>query len=185
MGSGGARDWRWVLDAGDVLTAGPRALLGTLELAFILVTEVWSFAALASYKRILGLFCRSAAAVATPETFSDGKEGFAKETRETFIALVDVLAAQIRALPDSAFTTELPDMDTFYVEELGHLGRNLGAALAEPQWWGLAKRALPAWERLEAATKERGWSLAPLPAGDEDDEEGDEEGEYAPVVVEL
>lgn len=139
---------------------------------------MWSFAALGAYKQLLSLFCRSATAIARPEELGEGKEA-----RETFITFVTVLAAQIRALPDSAFTTELPDMDTLYMDEIEQLVKNLGAALAEPQWWGLAKRVAVEWDKLDAAAKERGWELQPLAAGDEDEE--DEEGEYAPVVVDL
>lgn len=120
--------------------------------------------------------------MARPEELGDGID-FGKDARQTFVALIEVLAAQISTLPESAFTTELPDMDTFYLAEIEQLGKNLGAALAEPQWWGEVKRVGAAWERLDRAATGRGWKLQPLAAGDEDDEL--EEGEDAPVVVDL
>lgn len=154
--------------------------MGTLQLAFILVLNIWSYAALGAYRRLLTLLCRSASATASPES-----HGSDKAAREVSIQLVTTLSAQLDALPLTAFQSELPDLDVVYQDELEHLRRNLGHALGSPGWWSLAPKLRAAWAGLEASAKRFGWTLGPLPAGDEDSDEEDEEGEYAPVVVET
>lgn len=52
---------------------GPRALLGQLQLSFLLLTNVWCYAALAPYKRLLAAMCRSKLAIASPERFPSGQ----------------------------------------------------------------------------------------------------------------
>lgn len=149
-----------------------------MQLAFILVTQVWNYASLSVYKRILSLFCRSPAAMAGTESLD-----FGGSVQGTYINLLVTLAAQLRSLPPTAFDTELPDLDTFYLAELETLRKALGAALAERGWWSLASRVAAAWTDVMKAGKDRDWDILPMPMGDED--EDDEDGEYAPVVVET
>lgn len=181
------------------LTSGPAALLGQVAIAFLLVTQVWNHPSLGAYKRLVSLFCRSHAAMAEPELFgypaasaasgsakggAGGSGGAGGGARETTLAFVTLLTAQIGSLPDSAFATELPDLDVFYLDEIEHLRRGLGAALAVRGWWGMAGRAQAAWNRLAGVCAKRGWKVGELAQGDEEEDE-DEEGEYAPVVVEM
>ncbi|KAL1411572.1 hypothetical protein Q8F55_002536 [Vanrija albida] len=168
----------WEQVVADV--GGPAALLGTLQLAFILVLNIWSWAALGAYRRLLVLLTRSASATAAPESHGAGAQA-----REVSIDLVTTLAAQLDALPLTAFQTELPDLDVFYQDELEALRKSLGRALGSPGWWALAPRLRAAWAGLEKSAGRFGWALGPLPAGDEDSDEDDEDGEYAPVVVET
>lgn len=144
---------------------------------------MWNYPSLAAYKRLLSLYCRSLSAVAEPELH--GHSSSAQAARENTLALVNLLAAQISSLPATAFEAELPDLDVFYLDEIEALRRALGSALAVRGWWGMAGRAQTAWARLQATGRKRGWMIGDLAQGDEEESEGEEEGEYAPVVVET
>ena len=171
----------------DCLLLDPEKLLGNLELAFILVLYLSSYSALMVYKRILALFCRS-----THILVSAGEYLSTKDTdsslRQAYTASLDTLASQLKTLPDSAFETELPEMDVFYLEELEALRENLGTAYRR---WNVEEQALldQEWNRLRSAVKDKwGWQIAtltpPPELGDDDDLDG-EEGEYAPIIVET
>lgn len=94
-------------------------------------------------------------------------------------ALVLTLAAQLGALPETAFDAELPEMDVWFMDEISELRgivKSLGVGLDQD------------WKSLCAVVKERfGWNVEQLQAvnADDGDEDEDEEGEYAPVVVET
>ncbi|EKD00657.1 hypothetical protein A1Q2_05052 [Trichosporon asahii var. asahii CBS 8904] len=151
--------------AAGELTIGPRALLGQLQLSFLLLTNVWCYAALAPYKRLLAVMCRSKLAIAQPERFPSGQAN-----------------DNLTSLPETAFDTELPSVDTFLLGEIEQLRQNVSAALAEPGWWGLAQRVAREWQGLQQAGARFGWDIEALGSGDDDE---DEEGEYAPQVVEM
>jgi A1 cistron-splicing factor AAR2 len=150
----------------------------------VLVTHVWNFASLGAYKRILSLFSQSSAAI-SGDSSSDPDSDLVDlpDLQETYFALLATLTSQLCALPESAFDSELPDLDTFYLAQIGNLRANLGAALGAPKWWGSAGRLIAAWKNLQEAAMKRGWEVEDLRMGDEDSD--DEEGEYAPVVVEM
>lgn len=98
------------------------------------------------------------------------------------LELIRTLAAQLTSLPETAFDTELPSVDTFLQGEIEQLRQNVSAALAEPGWWGLAQRVAREWQGLQQAGARFGWDIEALGSGDDDE---DEEGEYAPQVVEM
>lgn len=83
-------------------------------------------------------------------------------------------------------------MDLFYLEEIEHLRIGLGAILPDTGGAGGANGTeglVKAWETLRKAGKGWGWDIQVL-GGDSNNEgnEGDsedEEGEYAPQVVET
>ncbi|GMK53906.1 hypothetical protein CspeluHIS016_0104920 [Cutaneotrichosporon spelunceum] len=189
-GATGDEVTRWSRDKSDLWArmsaryGGPSALVGYTALAFVLVTQVWNAPSLSAYRRLVALQCRAHTALAEPECFPDAfpTARDAGEARVAALAFVDLIAAQIASLPAQAFDVELPDLDVFYQEEIEALRRGLGAALAVREWWGLARRAQGSWTRLRAVGRERGWEIRPLPQGDEEE---DEEGEDAPVVVET
>ena len=164
---------------------GPAALLGHLQLSFALTTNVWNFASLGAYKRIVSLFTQSPAAMAgtCPAEFDFGAGGSHAALQKIYLALLGTMTAQLKSLPPTAFDTELPDLDTFYLAQLDHLRQGLGAALAEKSWWGLASRVASDWAALQKVGKERGWAIEDMRMGDEDSDA--EEGEYAPMVVEM
>jgi len=108
--------------------------------------------------------------------------------RRTSIAFVGTIAAQLAALPESAFETELPEMDVLYLDEIEALRCNLSAVLAE---WTTGEQVgiREAWRKLRAIAKDQyRWKIKDLSyqmSLGEDEEDEDEEGEYAPVVVEA
>jgi len=163
----------------------PRKLLGHLELAFILMLNLSSYSALMVYKRLFTLFCRSSHILISASEYVEA-DNSDESVRRTFIELLGTLAAQLRSLPDSAFETELPEMDVFYLDELEALRNNLAAALGS--WTDMEDSALrEAWARPRAGAKEKWrWELEALaPRLEVEGEDEDEEGEYAPVVVEA
>lgn len=102
-----------------------------------------------------------------------------------YISLVETVTAQLTALPDAAFETDLPEMDVFYLDEIEALHSNLAGALGG---WSDAEqnKVQEAWARLQLGAKDKWrWQLDDLSRAvgvDEEDEE--EEGEDAPIVVE-
>lgn len=105
--------------------------------------------------------------------------------------LLKSLRVEIEALPDGVFDTELPEMDVFYLDQLESLRRNLASAI-----WGEVEEGT-AWTDLElqsfkslwnalrdSAWKKWMWDIDEL-SHRVDEEDEDEEGEYAPVVVEM
>ena len=162
----------------------PKGFLGHLELAFILELYLSSYSALLVYKRLLKLFCRSSHILVSAADYLQIDDADSA-VRQAYTALIDTLAAQLTALPDSAFETELPEMDLFYLDEIEVLRTNLAAA--HGGWTTSEQAGLDrAWSQLRAVAREKfGWQVGALsyPIELEEDEEY-EQGEYAPVIVE-
>lgn len=105
--------------------------------------------------------------------------------------------AQLEALPAGVFGTELPELDVWFVEELGSLRSGICRALGRQGglWEKLVDqhRVFAKWEELRnAARKKYGWVLGELSTssggidlGEENGGSDDEDGEYAPVIVDL
>jgi A1 cistron-splicing factor AAR2 len=162
-------------------------LLGQLQLAFVLLLNLSSYPCLSLYKRLLPAFTRSASFIAGPQP-----DIIPRGT--IYPALLTILAAQLLALPDGVFDTELPELDGWYLQELEMLRQNLvdGTTGSESTWQDNEVADLRrAWEKLRIATSEKWrWDLGMLSPrimndsiGEEIDEE--EKGEYAPVVVDM
>jgi A1 cistron-splicing factor AAR2 len=97
------------------------------------------------------------------------------------------------ALPKNAFDMELPEMDLFYLEEIEQLRiglmtlGNFGAGGPEEV------RLKEAWQALQKAAKGWGWDIDDFKSSSGDqagdavtsDDEEEEEGEYAPQVVDI
>jgi A1 cistron-splicing factor AAR2 len=93
----------------------------------------------------------------------------------TYKLLLVTLAAQIFAIPETAFDAELPEMDVWFMEELEELRGVLAT------FGGMDE----AWNGLRSVAKERfNWDISDLHS-DDANESDEEEGEYAPVVVET
>ena len=105
--------------------------------------------------------------------------------------LLKTLRVEIEALPDGVFDTELPEMDVFYLDQLESLRKNLASAI-----WGEVEEGTT-WTELErqsfkslrnalrdSAWKKWKWDIDEL-SHRVDEEDEDEEGEYAPVVIEI
>ncbi|WVW84051.1 hypothetical protein I302_106079 [Kwoniella bestiolae CBS 10118] len=191
-----SRDKSWL--AGDVMARqlGGDAfkLISQLQLSFILLLHLSSYSALLVYKRILTLLCQSPTFLSSPAEYFSSSSAL-KSVQDTYIALVDTLASQIQAIPDGTFDTELPELDVFYLDQTDSLRRNLGTAMSlsedTPRWDGVAStRVISSWSKLREAGKQWGWEISELTMNSarlngEDDDESEEEGEYAPVIVEM
>jgi A1 cistron-splicing factor AAR2 len=169
-------------------------LIAQVQLSFILLLHLSSFSALQVYKRLLTLLCHSPAFLISPSQFLPaqiraGSTGSPCSLAcEAYVVLLDTLAAQLAALPQGAFETELPEMDVFYLSEIETLRVGLRAASirGEEKWCEEERQKIQlAWERLKGATMGLGWDAGDIEKSGVDSEEEDEEGEYAPVIVEM
>lgn len=196
-------------------------LLAHMQLAFVIFTQLKNFSALDSYKAYLTLLCRSIS------TFLPSSSGLPPSESIGLYKkfLDDVLLPHIEYLRLEFFEQDLPGLDIFLQEELGHLRMSLRAAyrhyfpnsthtgssaaiqtIDEDTSLSVTfKKLCEAWERLRAAAETRfGWHLGRLEPDDvtllrrqkgrleynllaeaDDDDEYREEGDDAPVVVEL
>ncbi|KAK6909958.1 hypothetical protein I204_04875 [Kwoniella mangroviensis CBS 8886] len=191
-----SKDKSWLL--GDVverqLGGDPIKLISQLQLSFILLLHLSSYSALLVYKRILTLLCQSTAILYTPSEYSSSSTS-QKEVQETFVSLVDTLASQIQAIPDGTFDTELPELDVFYLDQIDSMRKNLSGGISiskdSDKWDENAREKLgSSWTKLKEAGKPWGWEIGDLSIdqvgqNSDDDEESEEEGEYAPVIVEM
>jgi len=84
---------------------------------------------------------------------------------------------------------ELPEMDLFYLEEIEQLriGLSQSGILGQAGTGEKRDGLVMAWEALQKAGKGWGWQIEVLGSGGQGkgDDESDEEGEYAPQVVET
>jgi A1 cistron-splicing factor AAR2 len=90
-----------------------------MQLAFVLFTQIHNFSALEAYKRLLSL-------VAHAQNFflpsNPGCLHFARQLIQT------VLTPQFRSLRDEFFTLDLPELDAYFLSELGQLRTCLNEA---------------------------------------------------------
>lgn len=159
------------------LTIDPFKLVGELQLTFILLLHLSSYGALTVYKRFLPLFTRSSSLLFSPNV----DMGSAVDLAKVYGGLITTLAVQLKALPAGVFETELPEFDLFFLDEIESLRQNLGAAP-----WSV--QLTLQWQELRKAGRTWNWDLGDLEthtAHVNEEEESDEEGEYAPVIVEM
>jgi A1 cistron-splicing factor AAR2 len=137
------------------------------------------------YKRILSLLTQSSDLLVNPSTYLPDIDTRAIETLNS--SLAQALTAQLVALPEGVFDTELPELDAYFMDELENLRVNISAASSH--WAGPVRQTVDiAWKDLQSKCKARwGWTIDGLSeARPQSDEESDEEeGEYAPVIVDM
>ncbi|WVQ72384.1 hypothetical protein IAR50_001936 [Cryptococcus sp. DSM 104548] len=201
-----SRDKSWLF--GNVLEEqlqrDPMLLLGHLQLSFLILLHLSSFACLQTYKRILTLFTASPSLLQTPSHYlspprNDPNAHVGVGIKRVFKVLVDTISSQLSALPEKVFEGELPEMDLFFLDQIEALRQNLGAALwaTAPsgllvsiedgaQWSEEERQDLKGrWNRLrDVAWKRWKWDVDELGHRVEEEDE-EEEGEYAPVVVDM
>jgi A1 cistron-splicing factor AAR2 len=165
------------------------AVLGYLQLAFVLLLHLSSYSSLTMYQRLLTLFTRSHSLLANPQTYIPNATP--NTIRKAYTSLLHTLAIQLGALPKNAFDMELPEMDLFYLEEIEQLRTGLSSLCGSSGKEG--EKLGQAWQALKTAAKGWGWDIGDLKSasgqsGDEpasDEAESEEEGEYAPQIVET
>ncbi|WVF71280.1 hypothetical protein IAT40_006083 [Kwoniella sp. CBS 6097] len=189
-------------------------LLGQLQLSFILLLHLSSYSALLVYKRLLTLICQSPSFISDPSSYlstsssvipsssSSAKsqsqsqsQSPVKRVKKMYTALLGVLDKQIEAIPNGSFDTELPELDAFFQDQIESLRSNISAAVGSSgsvgheEWNEVEKDGIrSAWKELENSAKKWGWEIGSLDlskGADEDSEDEEEEGEYAPVIVDL
>lgn len=191
-----------------------KELLAELQLAFLLFTLLHNFSSLATYKAIFSLICRSSTLArpvsSRPSPTSPASEGLLTDAAlPMFASFLSIFTRQIAFLDDSFFSEQMPGLDNFLLTELDalhaslsdaapHWAKREGSADAEV-WLTVVRR----WDTLTAAVVEKyGWELPMIKgsrkhgytgeqmrraeaAEDEVDIEDLEEGEDAPVIVEM
>ncbi|KAL8293021.1 hypothetical protein RQP46_000715 [Phenoliferia psychrophenolica] len=206
-----SKDKSWLMSnivkvqlGGDVMQ-----LLAEFELSFTLFTLLHNFSSLAVYKSLFALFARSSTLLLPPakrpSPTSESSSSLLKlEILPFYVCLLTVFHAQIAFLDDAFFSEQMPGLDTFLLTELDLLREALSDAARE---WPLEggppfevwKLVVAKWDALTALVMERfGWEVGVIRgtksgfAGgqirrdpDEVDIEELEEGEDAPVFVEM
>ncbi|WWC89213.1 uncharacterized protein L201_004131 [Kwoniella dendrophila CBS 6074] len=208
-----SKDKSWLL--GNViqeqLGGDPIKLISQLQLSFILLLHLSSYSSLLVYKRILSLLCQSSTFLITPnqylgQTSTSSKSALtittiSKKVQELYKSLTETLVIQIDSIPDGTFDTELPELDSFYLDQIESLRKNLILAIKgtkDIQGWNeaVANDMRKSWKGLKIIASKWGWEINDLITSnsdnayngqedEEESEESEEEGEYAPVIVEL
>lgn len=163
----------------------PNDLLAQLQLSYVLLLHLSSYSALIVYKRILSLLTQSSDLLVSPGTYLPDIDTRAIGT--LIFSLIETLKAQLVALPEGVFDTELPELDAYFMDELENLRLNISGASS--RWAGpMRQKVETAWEDLQSKCKARwGWTIGSLSEArlQSDEESDEEEGEYAPVIVDM
>lgn len=160
-------------------------LLAQLQLAFVIFIDVQNFSSLLAFKRFLGLLARSERIFSQEDLRKEG--GLTLESVEDlYVQLLQTLSSQLQSLPDTFFTVDLAGtgLQDFWREEFmallvtlvrGHSGSNpFPSAMVE----ALANLRSVAQTRFQ-------WDLEVNALETDDEDEPLEEGEDAPVIVDL
>lgn len=136
---------------------------------------------------MVAAFCQSSDLLADPNRYLDPRYATATAQNGIWSTVLDTFSAQLRALPDTAFDAELPEMDVFLITQLESIRSNLSGKISlQPN--DNHKLISSAWTRLrDVASQKFGWQL-PADIGEvipSSDLEELEEGEDAPVVVDA
>jgi hypothetical protein len=172
-------------DNDSFLVVDPARLLAQIQLAFVTFLYVHNFAGLLAYKRLLTLCSRC------EELFRDLHEPTADGVTLTndsivkfYSALLETIDMQLQAVPETFFTVELAGtgMEDFWFSEIEALIRNytINAPGIEPSVDAAISNL------KKTALSKFGWEIAEVNALHVDEDEDElEEGEDAPVIVEL
>lgn len=170
-----------------ITATDPFRLLAQLQLAFLIFINVQNFSSLLAFKRFLILLSRSERILFDQELLMTN--GIASQTvKDLYNRLFDILAIQLSSLPETFFSVDLAGtgMQDFWQDELQALCRNvtrIPAGAAQDASRSPMKDSL---SRLKAVARERfQWDLSTLETEGSASDDEPEEGEDAPVVVEL
>lgn len=178
-------------------------LLREFELTYLLFRFVNNAAALSHWTALIALFCRASTQLGAPgfhelhpaERDADEAPTYAIPQLEAHLAFLRVLIAQLKALPENCWVSELSSSEKQVLTDLlalrSNISRSLGAWAAQlvgprpcEQPAPPHEQLLQAWRVLAHTCTRFDWDLdAEL---DEEAEADDvDEGEDAPVVVDL
>ena len=161
----------------------PTKVISYIQLSFILLLDLSSYSSLMVYKRFSTLVTRSSDLLSNPSAYFPSRT--THDIASLYASFLQTLCAQLAALPDQVFESELPEMDLFFQDEIAYLRQNLGQGMSS---WAEPDRipVQSTWIELQGMVKRWKWNIPPIPTGPgADDEDEDEEGEYAPVIVEA
>lgn len=178
-----------------------KALLAEVQLSFILFTLLHNFSSLAIYKTLFSLICRSTS-LALPKPTSAHPQ-LLPSALPLFTSFLTLLTSQLTFLDTSFFAEQMPSLDFYLLGELDALNAALSDANAEWEGQEVWKEVIKRWDALSAVAMERfGWELGMIKGSrgrereqikrdpgvysdDEIDLDDLEEGEDAPVIVEM
>jgi A1 cistron-splicing factor AAR2 len=169
------------------LYSEPSRLLAQLQLSFVIFFCVQNFAALLVFKRLLALSAQSQELFQKRlDKSSPSSTSIKHESVISFyVNLVDTLTTQLRILPDTFFTIDLAGtgMEDFWYNEIETLVRNYALHSGDGN-----VRIDEAVSSLRLLVDERyGWTLPDIRSlrNQAEDEDYLEEGDEAPLVVEI
>jgi A1 cistron-splicing factor AAR2 len=163
--------------------------LAQLQLAFVIFINVQNFSSLLAFKRLLILLTRSECIFRKDDLREEG--GFSRQSLdELYLLLLRTLAAELQSLPETFFTVDLEGtgMQDFWREELQALCSTLthgrvGTPTLESTHATPMREAV---SRLRKIAEERfQWTLKASDELTNSDDEPLEEGEDAPIVVDM
>ncbi|KAK4057049.1 hypothetical protein OIO90_001949 [Microbotryomycetes sp. JL221] len=189
-------------------------LLAELQLSFVLFVLVHNFSSLTTYKAIIALICHSPSFAQPPTLRHESPtmtRALLKDSALPLLAMfLTVLNQQLLFLDQSFFSEQMPSLDTFILQQLDALHANLEDAA--PAWSTFDQISYPPikvwhqlidnWNTLSTNVMTRfGWELKTVRGSrrqgyagfdlkqQQDNGEVDledlEEGEDAPVIVEM
>lgn len=191
-----------------------KELLAELQLSFILFTLLHNFSSLAAYKIMFSLLCRSSTLLypvpaRRPSIYSP--KLLANESLPLFASFLTILIDQFEFLDSEFFAAQMPGLDNFLLDELDHLC--IGLSDAAPEWNQSGSRGgagVEIWRFIveryvtfaNLTSEKFGWQLGMIKGSratgyasqlaakskereHEVDVEDLEEGEDAPVIVEM
>ncbi|KAM0754277.1 hypothetical protein T439DRAFT_378333 [Meredithblackwellia eburnea MCA 4105] len=204
-----SQDKSWLLSncVKKELGGDAKQLLSEFQLSFILLTNLHNFSSLSVYKTLFTLFCRSSTLLRPAHSRPPSNSNPALLTDEPlplYVSLIKSFHTQLESLPSDFFAIQLTALEPFLLTELDALRQNLEDA--SPAWLSLPP-SLPAtevwhmlikeWDAMISMAMEKfGWDVGVVRGGKkvvegrervegELDWEELEEGEDAPVIVEL
>lgn len=184
--------------------------LGEFQLAFVLFTLLHNFSSLTIYKSIISILCKSITILQPISSRTTGLYSaslLGLESLPLYCSFFSILYNQLNFLDEEFFSVQMPGLDIFLLTSLDTLSTSLSevstyyhvtsTSTSAPEieiWKELIKR----WNDLtQLSMKKFGWELnmikgsrgigitKPQEREDEVDLEDLEEGEDAPVIVEM
>lgn len=194
------------------LANGVKEFLAEIQLSFVLFALLHNFSSLSVYKSLFSILCRSTSLLLPPADRPPANGSPYAPTLLTLEALplyasfFSILLDELAFLDDEFFSSQMPGIDIFMLNELDALCLSLSEA--SPHWNAVGgpggaiwRVVVERWDKITNVTTEKfGWQLSMIKGSkrhgypgaqrtreqeDEVDLEDLEEGEDAPVIVDM
>lgn len=160
-------------------------LLAQLQLAFVIFLNVQNFSSLLAFKRYLGLLARSERIFSREDLQKEG--GLTPQSlEELYVQLLRTLSSQLQSLSDTFFSVDLAGtgLQDFWRQELEALC--LSIVRGHSERYPVPRALEEAMAELRSVTQKRfQWELPVGRSESGGDDKSLEEGEDAPVIVDL